>query len=210
MGTSRRSLLRGALALPVLAAPAAAATCDVTPIASLWAERQRLLALHVEALENLDAANAKREAETPPEPEEAIVPERWRRFDSWRDEIRGGEVVTLGTSYGFKSFARYVGAGRARDEALRRARVMKEYEDERARRFGDLILAADEAFYEADDRLLAIEKMIIAMPATTLRDIAMKVAIARRQDQEDMEGLPLRPTLAVLDDIDRFAALAAT
>lgn len=209
MGTSRRSLLRGALALPVLAAPVAAATCEATPVISLWAERQRLLAGYIETGNALDAANDRLDAAMPPEPPEAIVPWKWRIYDLWIRTTRKGKPIALGGSIQWKRAANLCRDAN-RDECLRRAHVMVAHEAERERLFAEIIAKPSDTHSDAYDRLVEVEKTILAMPVVALRDIAMKVAIARRQDEEELRDLPMTATLAVLADIDRFAALAAT
>lgn len=204
---TRRSVLRGALSLPVLAVPAGVATVT---LAHLWEKHGELLAAWRKAEAEAEAAEKRCDAAMPSRPREMRPNGYFLPFANWfSEQCEDGKSRPYGTSRQWQDLATKRWAKGDREvaqEAEKRAAAARAFEQECARlEHSTGYVEACRAAVRASDALTAIEDQILAAPAAGCQDLAIKARVVRRIEGEDHEKYECSATIALLADIERFA-----
>lgn len=185
-------------------------------LSSLWARRNDLLAEYLRADAESDAAYKRYVGSVPPRPREAYVSGYFWALSSgiewFCERSSSGKLHYYGMAEQWTAVVakREAKGDRVSAERARhRASVMQEYSefDRRLRRESGLD-EADARLDRASAALDEVETAIIAIPAVSIRDLAIKVAVVRRQDQGDYEEYGSKASIALLADIERMALSA--
>ncbi|MDF2809903.1 MAG: hypothetical protein K0S56_934 [Microvirga sp.] len=209
--TDRRSILRAALAAPALAAStvAAASPRPNNTLTALWDRWNDLLGYHAQAEAAFDAAMDRFEAIKPTRPEEAYAPDafRGRPIKGWPAERQpDGSLLYFGTAAIWREVVSLTKTPERRAFAEARLAAVEAYEEQcKTAREAAGVPAASRVFDEADDKLAEVEDAILDAPATSIRDLAIKAAVVRRQDWNDFEENGSRAAKALIADIERMA-----
>ncbi|MDF2809312.1 MAG: hypothetical protein K0S56_343 [Microvirga sp.] len=146
----------------------------------------------------------------PIRPGEAYVPNGFMFSARWSEERQpDGRYRTVGTIAQWEGLAakyRKRNWHELADKAQARADAVRRWESDLKRLRDEIGLdAAEETSITAYEALCAIEDEILTTPATSLSDLAVKVAVVRRQDASNWTGDDCNATIALINDIERLA-----
>lgn len=208
--TSRRRFLAG-----IGAGTAAGLTIPLPAMASialamLKPQFDAALAAYESASEAAERAGRLYADLKQPRPIEAYVPNGFFFSARWSEERQpDGRYRAVGTIAQWESVAtkyRKKDWHGLADKAQARADAVRRWEDDLKRLRDEIGLdAAEEASISAYAALCAIEDEILTTPATSLSDLAVKVAVARRQDASSWADDDCNATISLINDIERLA-----
>ncbi|MDF2622024.1 MAG: hypothetical protein K0S00_4683 [Xanthobacteraceae bacterium] len=208
--TSRRRFLAG-----IGAGAAAGLTIPLPAMASsdlalMKPQFDAALAAYESASDEAEGAGRLYADRKPMRPTEAYVPNGFMFSARWSEERQpDGRYRTVGTIAQWESVAakyRKRNWHELADKAQARADAVRRWESDLKRLRDEIGLdAAEEASITAYEALCAIEDEILTTPATSLSDLAVKVAVVRRQDASNWTDDDYNATIALINDIERLA-----